>query len=98
MVVVCVAVQLCAGQVIAESPQQWFEDFKAGASDAELYRFLYQMPKGGDLHNHLSGSGFPEWWYDLALVQAANGYRYYTKVRINNCRAYGGNAFGFDRY
>jgi adenosine deaminase CECR1 len=71
----------------------WFERFKAEATDEELYRFLYAMPKGGDLHNHLSGSILSEWFYDLALQQAERGYRYYTRVRIENCRPYGGNAF-----
>ena len=71
----------------------WFEAFKATATDDELYRFLYAMPKGGDLHNHLSGSIIPEWFYDLALAQARRGYRYYTRVRIDNCRPYGENAF-----
>jgi adenosine deaminase CECR1 len=71
----------------------WFEAFKRDASDEELYRFLYAMPKGGDLHNHLSGSILSEWFYDLAMAQAERGYRYYTRVKINNCRPYGGNAF-----
>ena len=43
------------------------------------------MPKGGDLHLHLSGSVFSEWYFDLALAQRANGYRYFAKVKINNC-------------
>ncbi|MEE4279370.1 MAG: adenosine deaminase, partial [Halieaceae bacterium] len=76
----------------------WFEAFKASATDGELYRFLYAMPKGGDLHNHLSGSIRSEWFYDLALAQAERGYRFYTRVRINNCRPYGGNAFGPSPY
>jgi adenosine deaminase CECR1 len=71
----------------------WFESFKREATDEELYRFLYAMPKGGDLHNHLSGSILSEWFYELALAQADRGYRYYTRVKINNCRPYGGNAF-----
>lgn len=76
----------------------WFETFKAQATDEELYRFLFAMPKGGDLHNHLSGSIRSEWFYDLALAQADRGYRYYTRVRIANCRPYGGNAFGPSPY
>jgi adenosine deaminase CECR1 len=76
----------------------WFEAFKASATDEELYRFLYAMPKGGDLHNHLSGSIRSEWFYDLALAQAERGYRFYTRVRINNCRPYGTNAFGPSPY
>ncbi|BFM05824.1 adenosine deaminase family protein [Halioxenophilus aromaticivorans] len=66
---------------------QWFEEFKISASDRQLYEFLYHMPKGGDLHNHLSGSAFPDWWYRAALDEAERGYEYYTKVRIQNCLA-----------
>lgn len=76
----------------------WFEDIKNAGNDDNLYLTLYYMPKGGDLHNHLSGSNFSEWWYDLALQQRERGYRYYTKVRIENCVEYGGNAFGRNPY
>lgn len=79
--------------VASEDMPAWFEAFKASASDDQLYRFLYAMPKGGDLHNHLSGSIRSEWFFDLALAQESRGYRYYTRVAINNCRPYGGNAF-----
>ena len=72
----------------------WFDDVKATGNAEDLYRVLYYMPKGGDLHNHLSGAAFPEWWYEAALGQKAHGYEYYTKVRIENCSDYGGNAFG----
>ncbi|WP_237062444.1 adenosine deaminase family protein [Microbulbifer zhoushanensis] len=81
------------------SDGQWFEEFKAEASDADLYRFLYALPKGGDLHNHLTGSNFSEWWYDLATDQKLNGgYQYYTRVRIDNCAGYGSNMFGMAPY
>jgi adenosine deaminase CECR1 len=76
----------------------WFDDLKASGNAEDLYRVLYYMPKGGDLHNHLSGAGFPEWWYNAALAQKERGYEYYTKVRIENCRGYGGNEFGFMPY
>ncbi|MEM7503157.1 MAG: adenosine deaminase [Pseudomonadota bacterium] len=76
----------------------WFDDFKNTAGDEELYRVLYHMPKGGDLHNHLSGASYSEWWYELALAQHERGYRYFTKVRIDNCRDYGGNQFGLAPY
>jgi adenosine deaminase CECR1 len=72
----------------------WFDDVKQTGKSEDLYRVLYHMPKGGDLHNHLSGSNFSEWWYELALAEEARGYVYYTKVRIENCVAYGGNQFG----
>lgn len=71
----------------------WFEQFKTTASDEDLYRFLYAMPKGGDLHNHISGAVMSGWWYELALAQKQYGYEFYTKVRINNCRDFGNNEF-----
>ena len=78
--------------------EHWFEQFKKQASDRELYQFLYSMPKGGDLHNHLSGAAFTEWWYELAIEQEKRGYIYYTKTRINNCRPYGTYEFGPNPY
>ncbi len=76
----------------------WFDELKRTASDEELYRVLYHMPKGGDLHNHLSGASYSEWWYELALAERERGYRYFTKVRIENCRSYGTNEFGLAPY
>jgi adenosine deaminase CECR1 len=72
----------------------WFDDLRQTGNTEDLYRVLYAMPKGGDLHNHLSGSVFSEWWYDLALAEKKRGYEYYTKVRIENCVAYGGDEYG----
>ena len=71
----------------------WFEEFKARADNATLYRFLYAMPKGGDLHNHLTGSVQSEWLWALALAAEEDGYTYYTKVRVEDC-AYGTNEYG----
>ena len=76
----------------------WFDDLKAAGNAKDLYRVLYYMPKGGDLHNHLSGAAFSEWWYEAALAEKERGYAYYTKVRIENCRDYGGNEYGFMAY
>ena len=80
------------------SHADWFSDVKTGGDAEELYRVLYHMPKGGDLHNHLTGSGYSEWWYELALDQRDRGYSYYTKVRIENCVDYGRDQFGGSPY
>lgn len=80
----CAALFAALG-VGAAAAEDWFEAFKASATPAELHRFLYAMPKGGDLHLHLGGSVFSEWYLELAVAQRANGYRYFTKVRIENC-------------
>lgn len=76
----------------------WFDEVKNSGNAEELYRVLYYMPKGGDLHNHMSGSNYSEWWYDLAVAQKERGYRYYTKVRIENCVDFGNNEFGGSAY
>ena len=87
-----------AGAAAPADTGAWFERFKTEATDEELYRFLYAMPKGGDLHNHLSGSVLDDWFYELAPAQGERGYHFYTRVRIDNCRPYGGDAFGPDPY
>jgi adenosine deaminase CECR1 len=78
--------------------ERWFEEVKAKATPEQLYTFLYALPKGGDLHNHLAGAILSEWMWDAALAQEAKGYIYYTKVRIQNCVEYGANEFGFNPY
>ena len=76
----------------------WFDELRQNGSREDLYRVLYYMPKGGDLHNHLSGSSYAQWWYELALQQKERGYAYYTKVRIDNCVDYGSNEYGGGAY
>lgn len=95
------AVLICSTAMYASSSyadMDWFEKFKNTASDKDLYTFLYAMPKGGDLHNHISGAARSEWWYDLALDQSKNGYHYSTKTTINNCVPYGSNEFAGSPY
>lgn len=94
----CIGVTNAAVPPASENVSQWFEAFRDEATDDELYRFLYAMPKGGDLHNHLSGSVLGDWMFELAMDQARHGYVFYTRVRINNCRPYGTDAFGNDPY
>lgn len=82
----------------ADSFDTQFDKIKKEASPEALYQFLYAMPKGGDLHNHSTGSNRSEWWYEEAINQENNGYIYYTKVKINNCKPYGNNEFGITPY
>ena len=44
----------------------WFENLKKNPDT--LLDTLRRMPKGGDLHTHLTGAGRPQWWYDIALA------------------------------
>jgi adenosine deaminase CECR1 len=88
------ALSLVALQPSARAAEGWFEQVKATATPAQLYRFLYAMPKGGDLHNHLTGAVRSEWFWDAALAEEKRGYVYYTRVRIENCAPYGHDEFG----
>jgi adenosine deaminase CECR1 len=72
----------------------WFDAVKASATPEQLYRFLYALPKGGDLHNHLAGAVRSEWFWDAAMAAQQRGYTYYTRVRIENCAPYGHDEFG----
>ena len=88
------ALSLCVPHLSALAAERWFEDVKASATPVQLYRFLYAMPKGGDLHNHLPGAVRSEWFWDAALAEEKRGYVYYTRVRIENCAPYGHKEFG----
>lgn len=46
---------------------EWFETIRT--NEAMLQYFFSRMPKGGDLHNHLSGSVFAESYFDIALKE-----------------------------
>jgi adenosine deaminase CECR1 len=60
-----------------------FEEIKKAATDEQLYRFLYDLPKGGDLHNHQDGAVWPEWWYRVATDPAkTHGDTFYTRTKI----------------
>jgi adenosine deaminase CECR1 len=61
-----------------------FEVIKRTATPTELYTLLYALPKGGDIHNHLSGSGLPEWWYEFATSAEHNGGdTFYTRIKFS---------------
>ena len=85
---------LCVSLHSADAAERWFEEVKATATPAQMYRFLYALPKGGDLHNHLPGAVRSEWFWDAAMAEQARGYVYYTRVRIENCAPYGHDEFG----
>lgn len=71
---------------LASSFDGRFERIKGEATRQELYEFLYQLPKGGDLHNHLGGAGFPELWWRLANEpELTGGLSFRTRVRVSDC-------------
>jgi adenosine deaminase len=63
-----------------------FASIRREASPQELYAVLYDLPKGGDLHDHLGGAGFSELWWRLANDPTlTGGEKFYTRVRVNEC-------------
>lgn len=57
---------------------------KQEASPEDLYRILYALPKGGDIHHHLGGGMLPEMIYDVCTDTKRNGGQtFYARVRIS---------------
>ena len=93
--ILIVILVVISSSVWSKNSADLFTEFKETATPQQLYNFLYMLPKGGDLHNHLGGSNFSEWWYELATQPGQNGgYRYYTRTVIKHCKGYGTNEFG----
>lgn len=77
--------------VLAEpSPRPFeevFDEIIRTASPELLYQFMYALPKGGDLHNHLNFSILPEAWLQAALrAEQTHGNVFYTKTRLAGCK------------
>lgn len=60
-----------------------FDAIKQSATPSQLYAFLWDLPKGGDLHNHAAFAVPPELWLDAAARSTANPF--FTRVRFENC-------------
>jgi adenosine deaminase CECR1 len=59
-----------------------FAALTAKADPGALYSLLYDLPKGGDLHNHAGGANRAEWAYAVAVDPARNGHDiFYTRAR-----------------
>jgi len=63
-----------------------FDEIKKTAAKTDLYRFLWALPKGGDLHNHFVQSFQADWWFAAATdPQRTKGNEYYARVRFKTC-------------
>jgi adenosine deaminase CECR1 len=62
-----------------------FDEIVARATPAQLYAFLYEVPKGGDLHNHAAGANRSEWIYDVCTDPSRNGGdAYFTRAHFTD--------------
>ena len=73
----------CAALARAADFGPQFEQIKQAATPAQLYAFLYDMPKGGDLHHHFTLSHRPA--DILKAATSLKNNRYYTRVRFASC-------------
>ena len=74
-----------AGLYISKGVEKAWSSLKADASPEDLYRVLYALPKGGDIHHHLGGGMLPEMIWDIATDPKRNGgQKFYTRVRISS--------------
>lgn len=80
----CLLTSCCGAALAASDFAARYDAIRAAASPEQLYRFLYALPKGGDLHNHFGGSVIPEWKWDVLTDPSLNGGdTYYARVRFN---------------
>jgi adenosine deaminase CECR1 len=60
-----------------------FDEIVAKATPAQLYALLYDLPKGGDLHNHSAGANRAEWIYAVCTDPTRNGGdTFYARARF----------------
>lgn len=82
LLVVC----LPPGRVWPRTFAQHFERIKQVATREQLYRFLYAMPKGGDLHQHFNLSNLADSWLLLATNgKVTQNNVFHTRARPRDC-------------
>jgi adenosine deaminase CECR1 len=63
-----------------------FEQIKKTATKEQLFTFLYDLPKGGDLHNHFGLANLAQDWYEAATdPRRTHGNEFYTLTNFRNC-------------
>ncbi len=81
LLVVLVGVAVAPAGAAGFGPR--FEELLARCTPAQLYALLYDLPKGGDLHNHAYGSHRPEWLLAVLTDPARNGGdEFYARARF----------------
>jgi adenosine deaminase CECR1 len=71
------------GQSPALSFEDRFQQIVKEADREQLYRFLWALPKGGDLHHHFSLAVPADVW--LRAATEAHGNLFYTRLRTASC-------------
>ncbi len=86
LMLVAISDQLITKAEAENSFEPVWEEIKSQSTPAQLYAFLFQLPKGGNLHTHFAGSVPMEYLLEIARDKNRNGgQEFYTRVKINNC-------------
>jgi adenosine deaminase CECR1 len=79
-------VLLLVWQLTAAGFSSRFENIRDSSSPADLYAFLFALPKGGDLHHHNGLSIYAFVWYDAATAPGTlQRNAFYTMTQLGNC-------------
>lgn len=71
--------------LLADNFTKRFEQLWAAATPGQRYTFLYDLPKGGDIHNHSPGSNRPEWMMAIAKdPERCGGDIFWTRIRFSS--------------
>ena len=74
---------VAATRAHAATPATVFDDIKARATPDELYRLLFALPKGGDLHHHSGGAVPMDYVVEYYTNPARNrGQKFYLRTTI----------------
>ena len=76
---------LLAGAANSQDFATRFREIRDRATPKQLYTFLQQLPKGGDLHHHASLSFYAQNILPAAIAQQKLGYRYSTRIAFHPC-------------
>jgi adenosine deaminase CECR1 len=67
----------------AEAFGKRFDAIWDAATPEQRYKLLYDLPKGGDIHNHSVGSNINEWMLELAQdSERIGGDTFWTRIRF----------------
>jgi adenosine deaminase CECR1 len=83
---ICLTITLIASAGLrAASFEKRFEAIWEAATPKQRYTLLYDLPKGGDIHNHSPGSNRPEWMLAIAKdPERCGGDTFWTRMNFSS--------------
>ncbi len=86
LLLLCICTCWSVQAALGGSFDERFEEIKKAADKGQLYALLFEVPKGGDLHNHFGLSNLAEMWYNGATdTKRTHGNEFFTRTKFANC-------------